>query len=358
VLGMSPTLTVIVVGVLLACTAQGTPGGTTAPPVAQAPSAPAPNPASSAPTGPPPTEHIKVSFAADGAIYAPHFLALEKGYYQEEGIEMEMVRAGGGVAIPALISGEFQYSTSASTALGAALKGAPLKIVYTNADRPNYDLWVTTADVKTLSDIVGRSVGVASRGDTSEIVARMVLLQHGIDPNSVTYAVLGSGPPLMGAVQAGSVDTVVLPYTYAAELQQAAPRGTRLVDMRSEVRMLYTGVATNDPELSQHRDRAKRFLRATVKGREYYKAFKDETVEILGKYNGLSRQANEADYDDTLSTMTEDGTMPAEVQQRDAIVRAAVNEVEQVPSVEQMYDYSLVKEIYRELQASSWRPTR
>jgi len=99
-------------------------------------------------------------------------------------------------------------------------------------------------------------------------------------------------------------------------------------------------------------------LRATVKGREYYKAFKDETVEILGKYNGLSRQANEADYDDTLSTMTEDGTMPAEVQQRDAIVRAAVNEVEQVPSVEQIYDYSLIKEIYRELQASGWRPTR
>ena len=37
------------------------------------------------------------------AIYAPHFVAQEKGYYTEEGIDMEIVRAGGGVATPALI---------------------------------------------------------------------------------------------------------------------------------------------------------------------------------------------------------------------------------------------------------------
>jgi ABC-type nitrate/sulfonate/bicarbonate transport system substrate-binding protein len=324
--------------------------------VGGAPAAPKPVPTAAA--LPPPLEQIKVSFAADSAIYAPHFIAVEKGYYREAGIEMEIVRAGGGVATPALIAGEFQYSTSAATALSAALKGAPLKIIYTNADRPNYDLWSTNPDVKSVNDIVGKSVGVQSRGDTSEIVARIVLQQHGIDPNSVSYAILGNGPQLMGAVQAGSVDTVVLPYNYAVELQQAAPRGTRLVDIRSEVRMLYTGVATNEAELSQHRDRAQRFLRATIQGREYYKAFKDETVEILGTYNGLSHQANEADYEDTLSTMTDDGTMPAEVQQRDAVVRAALNEVEQFPPIEQMYDYSLSREIYQTLRASGWKPAR
>jgi ABC-type nitrate/sulfonate/bicarbonate transport system substrate-binding protein len=338
------------------------PAAATQPPAAQAPAAQAPaapaKPAPSAPAAPPPVEQIKVSFAADGAIYAPHFIAVEKGYYQEEGIEMEMVRAGGGVATPALISGEFQYSTSAATALSAAIKGAPLKIIYTNSDRPNYDLWSTNPDIKSLSDIVGKSVGVQSRGDTSEIVARIVLQQRGIDPNSVAYAILGNGPQLMGAVQAGSVDTVVLPYNFAVELQQFAPRGTRLVDIRSEVRMLYTGVATNDSELSQHRERARRFLRGTIRGREYYKAFKDETVEMLGKYNGLSRVANEADYDDNLTTMTDDGTMPAEVQQRDAVVRAALNEVEQYPPVEQMYDYSLSREIYQVLRASGWQPSR
>jgi NitT/TauT family transport system substrate-binding protein len=315
-------------------------------------------PASTAALRPAQVDHVRVAFAADSAIYAPHFIAVEKRYYADEGIEMEIVRAGGGVATPALIAGEFQYGTSAGTALSAALQGAPLRIIYTNADRPNYELWSTTPEITSLADIVGKSVGVQSRGDTSEIVARIVLQQHGVDPNSVIYATLGNGPQLMGALQAGSVDTVVLPYNYLVELQQAAPRGSRLVDIRSEVRMLYTGVATNEPELEQHRERAKRFLRATIKGREYYKAFKDETVEILGRYNGLSRQANAADYDDTLGMMTADGTMPSEVQQRDAVVRAELNGVAQVRPVDQMYDYSLAKEIYQELRTSGWQPTR
>ena len=82
---------------------------TTAPPRAQgsaATSAPGTSGAA-APAGattaaaPPPIEHIKVSFAADSAIYMPHFIAMDKGYYQEEGIDMEIVRAGGGAATPA-----------------------------------------------------------------------------------------------------------------------------------------------------------------------------------------------------------------------------------------------------------------
>jgi ABC-type nitrate/sulfonate/bicarbonate transport system substrate-binding protein len=122
--------------------------------------------------------------------------------------------------------------------------------------------------------------------------------------------------------------------------------------------MLYTGLATNDQELRDHKDRAKRFLRGTVKGREYFKLFKDETLTFMGKYNDNPRAANEADYDATLPALTEDGSMPPEVQRQDAIVRAQVNDVDQVPPVEQMYDYSLIHEIYRELQASGWKPTR
>jgi hypothetical protein len=95
-----------------------------------------------------------------------------------------------------------------------------------------------------------------------------------------------------------------------------------------------------------------------VKGREYFKLFKDETLAIMEKHNGNPRPANEADYDVTLPALTEDGSMPPEVQRQDALVRAQVNDVDQVPPVEQMYDYSLIQETYRELQASGWKPTR
>jgi ABC-type nitrate/sulfonate/bicarbonate transport system substrate-binding protein len=39
-------------------------------------------------------------------------VAVEKGYYAEEGIEVEVIQAGGGTAIPALVSGDMQFSAS------------------------------------------------------------------------------------------------------------------------------------------------------------------------------------------------------------------------------------------------------
>ena len=102
----------------------------------------------------------------------------------------------------------------------------------------------------------------------------------------------------------------------------------------------------------------KRFLRATAQGREYFRAYREESIDILTRYNQKPRSTNEIDYDNTLLLMSEDGSMSLEVQQRDAQVRASLNGVAQVPAAEQMYDYSLMREVYQELRASGWKPTR
>jgi hypothetical protein len=95
-----------------------------------------------------------------------------------------------------------------------------------------------------------------------------------------------------------------------------------------------------------------------MKAREYYKAFREETIEILAKYNSSPRTANERSYDQTLWTMDGDGSVSVEVQRRDTAARVQLNELEQHPPAEQLYDYSLVQDVYRELQASPWRPSR
>ena len=64
------------------------------------------------------------------------------------------------------------------------------------------------------------------------------------------------------------------------------------------------------------------------------------------------------DYDETIGLMTEDGTMAVEVQQRDAQVRAGLNGVTQTRPAEELYDYRPMKEVYQELRASGWKPTR
>jgi ABC-type nitrate/sulfonate/bicarbonate transport system substrate-binding protein len=117
-------------------------------------------------------------------------------------------------------------------------------------------------------------------------------------------------------------------------------------------------VAANKRELTEHRERTRRFLSAVMKAREYYKAFREETVQILAKYNQAPRAANEFSYDMSLGHMTGDATISVEVQRRDAAVRAQVNGLTQYPPVEELYDYSLAKEAHQVLQASGWQPTR
>ncbi|MFI5268571.1 MAG: ABC transporter substrate-binding protein, partial [Chloroflexota bacterium] len=274
------------------------------------------------------------------------------------GLKIQMTMAGGGVATPALMSNKLDYSTSAASAFSAILKGAPLKVVFTNADKPQYQLWSTSPAIKTLADLKGKSIAVQSRGDTFEIAVRIELLKNGIDPNTVVYTPLGTGSTLLAAFKAGSVSASLLTTADLAELGDAVHKGVFIADLQKDVSMLYMGIATSDDRLKTSRDQAKRFIVATIKGREYFKAFKDQAVDILGKYNKRPRQANVEDYDATIPLMTDDGTLSTEAQQFNAEVSAQVLDMQksQIPAVAQMYDYSLAKEVYSELKASGWKP--
>lgn len=356
--GVLPMLALVLALVLALGACAPAPAPTASPPASSAapPSAPA---AALAPASlARPLEIIRVAFAADAAIYAPYFAAMDKGYYAEEGLQIEILKAGGGAATPALISGDLQYSTSATSAVSAAIQGAPLRVILTSADRVPYDMWSSGPEIRTLADLAGKPVGVQARGDTFEIATRLLLHKYGLDPNSVVYTAIGTGNQRLVAMQTGSVAAMAIDTGVVVQLRGAGFAGNLLADLRTDVRMPYQGVATTDAELQQQGDRAKRFLRATYKGRDFFKAYREATLDILGHYNGIPRDANAADYDDTLPLLTEDGTVPLDDARQDALLRAATNGIEQIPPIEQMYDFSLAREVYGALKASGWQPAQ
>jgi ABC-type nitrate/sulfonate/bicarbonate transport system substrate-binding protein len=310
------------------------------------------------PTAPPPPRKIKVDYASYSAVYSPHFVAAEKGYYAEEGLEMETVDAPGTTGIAAVLAGETQFTTSASSSLSAILTGSPMKIVYTNADRPGFELWSSGPEIRALPDVIGKPVGIAGRGDTMEISTRLLLAKHGLDPDGVTFVALGFGSGRLAAIESAAVAAAILGIADVQRLRQDAPRGTRLSDVAQEVKMLYTGVATGDKLIAEDAPLVRAFLRATVKGREYSRRYKDETLEILGKVNSLPREVNEPDYDSTMTTMTEDGTLAPDAQAADARVRAEIIGVASDRPMSELYDYRFVKEAYAELQQRGWQPSR
>ena len=114
-------------------------------------------------------EEITVSYASVGAAYMDHVVAMERGYAAEEGLHIKPLRSGGGSATQTLLSGQLHFSSSAGSALSAALRGGPVKIIYTNLSRPTYKLVSNKPEIKTLQDLIGKKIAINTFGDTGHL---------------------------------------------------------------------------------------------------------------------------------------------------------------------------------------------
>ena len=299
-------------------------------------------------------EKVRFSVAAVTGSYMDEFVAIEKGYHREEGLAVEMIRAGGGIATQALIAGDLHFSTSAGSALSAMLRGAEIKVVYTNIDRPGYQLWSGHPEIKSLKDLVGKKVGVTSRGDTQELSVRLLLRKHGINANSVVYIPVGFGGTRLAALQAGTVDAVPLGAGDFVQLKQT--KGHMLGDTEREIRFAYVGLAVSNRLLAKQPSLVERFLRAVIKGREYARRYRDQTIPIIGKYTQRKREFNEFDYDSTVPVLTAEGWVAEDILKDDVAVRAELVGVPPPADYAKFFDYSITKKIYADLKRTGWKP--
>ncbi len=299
-------------------------------------------------------DKVRFSVAAVTGSYMDEFVAIEKGYHHDEGLSVEMIRAGGGIATQALIAGDLHFSTSAGSALSAMLRGAEIKVIYTNIDRPGYQLWSGQPAIRTLKDLVGKKVGVTSRGDTQEFSVRLLLRKHGLDGNAVIYVPVGFGATRLAALQSGIVDAAPLGAGDFAQLKQ--PKGHLLGDTEKEIRFAYVGLAVANRLLARQPNLVERYLRSVIKGREYARRYREQTITIMGKYTQRKREFNEIDYDSTLPVLTAEGWVGDDILKEDVAMRAELVGVSPPADYGKFFDYSIVKKVYRELKSSGWKP--
>jgi NitT/TauT family transport system substrate-binding protein len=312
-------------------------------------------------------EKIRVSFAAFSSNYMPYHLAIEKGYFREEGIEVEQVDAAGGVATPALIAGDIAFSTSGSAALSPAMRGAGLKVLLVLFDRPGYQLWTSKPDVKSIADLKGQTIGIQSRGDTFEIASRVAIRKAGIDPSAIGFTPLGIGADTrMAAMKTGQLGAVIvaLDDVHAMEAAGMLSNSRMILDFYEAVRIPFTASATTDALIKNKPELVKGYTRAVVKGMRHMRALREDTVGLmmdLRKKKNLGfvpRERAEKEHDLTVHSMTHDGIVSDEVALLDAASRADTLSIaaDKIPAVNKLYDFSFSKAVTQELDASGWKP--
>ena len=243
-------------------------------------------------------EKVRFSVAAITGSYMDEFVAIEKGYHRAEGLTVEMIRAGGGIATQALIAGDLHFSTSAGSALSCHAARRRNQSGLHQHRSPRLSIWSAQPEIKNLKDLIGKRVGVTSRGDTQELSVRLLLRKHGINANSVVYMAVGFGGARLAALQTGTVDAVPLGAGDFVQLKQ--PKGHMLGDTEKEIRFAYVGLAVSNRLLARQPDLVERFLRSVIKGREYARRYREQTIPIIEKYTQRKREFNEFDYDSTV----------------------------------------------------------
>ena len=287
------------------------------------------------------------------------FIAADKGYFQAEGIEVEISVVGGGTATPALIGGSIHYSASPGSSISAILKGAPLRVVLATGTKPIYELWSFDPKVRTLEELKGQQVAIMTRGGTDEIGLRMLLKARNLPMDYVGFSALGR-EGRMAALIAGAQKISLVGRLEKAQLAKAGliDKGHMIYDLAEGVQLASGGLVTHEREVTTNRERTKRMLRALWKGRLYMLAETDGTIEVMLKR--LPKVPKETHLSDLTAAREENnptGILPLDAAAKELAVRGELLNIaaDKVLPPEKVYDFSLIEEIAREIK--DWKPS-
>src|SRR6266513_4172753 len=104
-------------------------------------------------------------------------IAQMKGFYREEGLDLETVLIRGSVGMQALIGGSVDYASAAGSIIAAGVRGAPVRLVLIVNAIPQFDL-VGQPDLKSVAQLKGKVVGISSRGGAVDLLTQLILTKH------------------------------------------------------------------------------------------------------------------------------------------------------------------------------------
>jgi NitT/TauT family transport system substrate-binding protein len=304
-------------------------------------------------------DKVRLSYVLSSVEYADDFLAIDKGYFKEEGIDIDLQQAGGGAAVPALIAGDIDFTGSGSVAISAILKGAKLKVLLVVDAHPAMQIWAQPG-IKTFTDLEDKLIGIISRGDTTEIAIRYYLTKHKLPEDYVSYAPLGTGIARFAAIASGSFPAALLNASEVEQMRASGRLGSLhlVVDLRKEITMTYNALATSDALIAKNPDLVKRMVRALLKGVLTVKASRAATIASLLKHGQSNAEAIGTEYDNLIDSLTDTGTMPKDAQALDVALRAEMLELpkDRVPAPSGVFDFSFAQKALAELKAAHWQP--
>jgi NitT/TauT family transport system substrate-binding protein len=216
------------------------------------------------------------------------YFALENGFFEEEGLDVEIVPyPGSTTATRALLSRDADIvMTGGDSAYLAWQNGAPIKIISSPVAKGT-DVLVANGDIETIADLAGKRFAISDPGSTAEVLGKIILEENGVDPNGLEFVSIGSPPDRIRAMLAGQVDVTAATILILQPILDAIEAGdanvlTSFAEEFPDIPLAYN--ITRDDVIAEQRDMLVRFLRAEIKGYQWATDNPAEAAAIAAKY--------------------------------------------------------------------------
>jgi NitT/TauT family transport system substrate-binding protein len=291
----------------------------------------------------------RMAIAVPGKSEIVFMTAKEKGYYSDEGLDVELIVTGG-INRLALIAGEVDFSSSGSASIVPVLRGAPLRVLYTAFYRTT--LWLyAKADLRDVKSLKGKRIAISRVGDTSEVYLREVLRRYGLEAGR-DVVVLAAGQPVnrYAALASGTVDAAVVadPFNFLAKEAGFRELVSFLSD-DTDIVHLSGSIVVRDALLQTDRTLAEKFIRGSLRALRYVRNNRAGVLPILARNLGITDELAGKNYDMFRPAMTADGTVNLDMQKKAVDLQLKVIGSKESPPMEKFFDFSMTQRLSAEL---------
>ena len=295
------------------------------------------------------SEKVVFSIPSRSIAAVDLYIAKERGFFREEGLDVDIVQIRGNVAIAAALSGQVQATNGIGTVIRALERSdVPLKILTVSLKRNLFWL-VARPGITSISQLKGKILGTTTFGGSQHTAATRLIRKGGVDPDKdLTVVVGGDVPAQLQSLISGAIDVAALsPPTVI--LARDKFHMNILGSAMEDVANLQNGTAVTEKLLRDNRGLLKRILRARAKANRYFWENESGTSEVLAKFQNVDNPVARESYRLAKAAFTSDGIPSAKEIEEFLKADAELLKLREPVLPAKIFDFSLQREINQEL---------
>ncbi|MFJ5530775.1 ABC transporter substrate-binding protein [Streptomyces sp. NPDC093261] len=271
-------------------------------------------------------EKVKIMVGGlDKVIYLPAMLTQRLGYFDAEGLDVELLSEPAGVqAETALVSGQVEGAVGFyDHTLDLQTKGKHVESVVQFSHAPGEVEIVSnkaSKDITSPKNFKGKKLGITGLGSSTDFLTKYLAVKNGVQTSEFSPVAVGAGPTFVSALQKGSIDAgMTTDPTVATVVRKNL--GQVLVDMRTPQGSQdalggpypSSSLYMQTEWVDSHKDTVQKLANAFVETLKWMSTH--SAREIAAKMPADYSQGNQTLYasaiKSTLPMFTSDGVMPA-----------------------------------------------